>query len=134
LAYLTVIRRYSFLLNDVYIPDSKQDKELFEKELEKHGITAEELKAVVRTDKYTSQRTDKVFLDMCHKIRESFDKCIYEESDVLQGCIWRINLSEVSKIEVLHDCDYRYGSFNYVRKNGKRFDWIKDFYYYRLKL
>lgn len=65
---------------------------------------------------------------MCSIIRKSFDKCICEDSDVLQGCIWRISIDEVSQIEVLHDSDYRYGSFNYVRKNGKRFDWIKDFY------
>jgi len=58
------------LLNNVYIPDSKKDKEQFEKELEKYGITAEELKAVVRTDKYTSQRTDKEFVNICCKIRK----------------------------------------------------------------
>lgn len=126
--FITDFRRYSFLLNNVYIPDSKLDKELFEQELEENDITAEELYAVVRTDKFTSQRIDKAFLDMCSKIRKSFDKCICEDSDVLQGCIWRINLDEVSQIEVLHESDYRYGSFNYVRKNGKRFDWIKDFY------
>lgn len=126
--FITDYRRYSFLLNNVYIPDSKQQKEQFEKELEKYGITAEELKAVVRKDKYPSQRTDKEFLDMCYKIRKSFDKCIDEQSDVLQGCVWRINLDEVSKIEMLYDSDYSYGTFNYVRKNGKRFNWIEDFY------
>lgn len=126
--FVTDFRRYSFLLNNVYIPDSKYDKEQFDKELEKHGITAEELKAVVRTDKFDLQRKDKEFMDICCKIRKSFDKCICEDSDVLQGCIWRINLDEVSKIEILSDTEYRYGSFNYVRKNGKRFDWIKDLY------
>ena len=68
--FITDYRRYSFLLNNVYIPDSKQQKEQFEKELEKYGITAKELKAVVRKDKYPSQRTDKEFLDMCYKIRK----------------------------------------------------------------
>lgn len=126
--FITDFRRYSFVLNNIYIPDDKQDKELFERELERHGITTEELKAHVRTDKYPVKRTDKAFLDMCEKIRNSFDKCICEESDVLQGCVWRINLEEVSEIEILHNSGYRYGSFNYVRKNGKRFDWIKDFY------
>jgi len=86
------------------------------------------LKAVVRADKYGSQRTDKEFVDICSKIEKSFDRCISEESDVLQGCIWRINLNEVSKIEILNDSGYRFGTFNYVRKNGKRFDWINDFY------
>jgi len=126
--FVTDFRRYSFLLNNVYIPDSKRDKELFDELLERHRITREELRLVVRNDKYNSKRTDKEFLDICNIIRNSFDKCICEESDVLQGCVWRINLDEVSKIEFLRDIDCRYGSFNYVRKNGKRFDWIKDFY------
>lgn len=126
--FITDYRRYSFLLNNIYIPDTKCDKEQFERELEKYGITTEELKAVVRNDKYRYQRTERQFMDICSKIRESFDKCITEESDVLQGCIWRINLSEVSKIEILNDSGYRFGTFNYVRKNGKSFDWINDFY------
>lgn len=126
--FITDFRRYSFLLNNIYIPDNKKDKELFEKEMEKKGITPEELKAAARSDIFASQRMDQDFLDICTKIRRSFDKCICEDSDVLQGCVWRIELDEVLKIEVLHDADYRYGSFNYVRKNGKRFDWIKDFY------
>lgn len=126
--FITDFRRYSFLLNNTYIPDNKQDKERFDEELKRNGIAAEELMAVVRRDKDIPIRSDKVFLDMCGKIRNSFSKCISEESDVLQGCIWRINLEEVSEIEILHDSDYRYGSFNYLRKNGKRFDWIKDFY------
>lgn len=126
--FITDYRRYSFLLNNVYIPDSRQDKEQFDNQLVKYGITAEELKAVVRADKYNSHREDKEFLEICRKIRKSFDKCICEESDVLQGCVWRINLDEVLKIEMLKDTDYSYGTFNYVRKNGKRFNWIKDFY------
>lgn len=126
--FITDYRRYSFLLNNVYIPESKHDKEQFEKEIQKYGITAEELKAVVRTDKYGSHRTDKEFADICRTIEKSFDRCISEESDVLQGCIWRINLNEVSKIEILNDSGCRFGTFNYVRKNGKRFDWINDFY------
>ena len=126
--FITDYRRYSFLLNNIYIPDSKLDKELFEKTLEMKKITTDELRAVVRPDKYTSKRTDIDFLYVCEKIRNSFDKCICEDSDVLQGCVWRINFDEVSKIEILHDTTYKYGSFNYKRKNGKRFDWIKDFY------
>lgn len=126
--FITDFRKYSFLLNNVYIPDNKQDKERFEEELKKSGITTEELLAVVRRDKDIDIRSDNAFLDMCEKIRNSFDKCITEDSDVLQGCVWRINLDEVTKIEILQDSDYRYGSFNYLRKNGKRFDWIKDYY------
>lgn len=126
--FITDYRRYAFLLNNIYIPDRKYDKEQFEKELEKHNITTEELKAVVRSDKDTTHRTDKAFMDVCHKIRDSFDKCISEDSDVLQGCVWRINLDEVQNIEILSESNYQFGSFNYLRKNGKRFDWVKDFY------
>lgn len=126
--FITDFRRYSFLLNNVYIPDSKQDKDSFEKELEKYRITPAELKAAGRAGKHAPQRADKDFWEICQKIRNSFDKCIGGKSDVLQGCVWRIYLDEVSKIELLHDSGYTYGSFNYVRKNGKRFDWISDFY------
>lgn len=126
--FITDYRRYSFLLNNIYIPESKHDKEQFDKKLARDNITEEELKAVVRADKNKHNRTDKEFMDICCKIKKSFDRCISEESDVLQGCVWRINLNEVTNIEILSNTDYGYGTFNYVRKNGKRFDWINDFY------
>ena len=50
------------------------------------------------------------------------------ESDVLQACVWRINWSEVVNIKILHDDGKCYGSLNYVRDDGKRFDWHEDFY------
>ena len=65
---------------------------------------------------------------MCKEIEKSFDKCITNDSDVLQGCVWRINLSEVESIEILNDKSYRYGSLNYIRKNGKRINWREDYY------
>ena len=37
--FITDFRRYSFLLNNVYIPDSFADKERFEKKLKKYNIT-----------------------------------------------------------------------------------------------
>lgn len=126
--FITDFRRYSFLLNNTYIPDTLKDKELFDKILEEKNITKDDLKAYVRPDKFDHHREDKDFLDICQKIRQSFDKCITTDSDVLQGCVWRINLDEVEKIEILNDNNYRYGSFNYVRSNGKRFDWREDFY------
>lgn len=126
--FITDFRRYSFLLNNTYIPDTLKDKELFDKTLEEKNITKDDLKAYVRPDKFDHHREDKDFLDICQKIRQSFDKCITTDSDVLQGCVWRINLDEVEKIEILNDNNYRYGSFNYVRSNGKRFNWREDFY------
>ena len=126
--FITDFRKYSFLLNNTYIPNSLKEKEKFKKLLEKYNITEEELKAYVRPDKYKSHRTDKEFIDVCNKIKKTFDRCITKNSDVLQGCVWRINLDEVEKIEILKDDGYVYGSLNYIRSNGKRIDWQKDYY------
>lgn len=126
--FITDYRRYSFLLNNIYIPDNIKQKDEFYNVLKENNITEDDLKAYVRPDKYKTHRDDKLFLDLCKKIENSFDKCITTDSDVLQGCVWRINLDEVEKIEILNDKNYRYGSFNYVRSNGKRFNWIQDFY------
>ncbi len=126
--FITDFRRYSFLLSNTYIPNSLKEKEEFEKLLEKYNIIEEELKAYVRPDKYKSHRTDKKYIDVCNKIKKTFDRCITKNSDVLQGCVWRINLYEVEKIEILKDDGYVYGSLNYIRSNGKRIDWQKDYY------
>ena len=66
--------------------------------------------------------------EICREIEKSFERCITSESDVLQGCVWRICLSDVKEIEFLRDPAFQYGTFNYLRKNGRRFDWIGDFY------
>lgn len=121
---ITDFRRYSFLLNNIYIPNNLKDKEEFDKILEKNNITKEDLKS--------NNRTDKEYIDVCNEIKKSFDRCITKDSDILQGCIWRIYLSEIEKIEILKDDGYVYGSLNYVRSNGKRIDWQKN-YYKRLK-
>lgn len=68
------------------------------------------------------------YLDICEEIRNSFSKCITIEGNILEGCVWRINLDEVEDIQFLNDKDYCYGSFNYKRKNGERFDWIHEYY------
>lgn len=126
--FITDFRRFSFLLNNIYIPKNKKDYQDFNKLLKKYNITNDDLKAYVRKDKYETHRTDKAFLEICKEIRKSFDRCITSESDILQGCIWRINLEDVEKIEILNNDGYRYGSVNYIRSNGKRFNWINDFY------
>ena len=125
--FITDYRRYSFLLNNRYIPESIKDKEKFEKILSKNNITNEELEAYVRLDKYEKHRTDESYLNVCSKIRESFDRCITNKSNILQGCVWRINLNEIERIEIL-DENYINGSLNYVRSNGKRIDWINEYY------
>lgn len=126
--FITDFRRYSFLLSNTYIPISLKDKEQFDNKLLSYNITDNDLKAFVRKDKFDFHRTDKIFLQICNEIRESFDRCITTNSDILQGCVWRINLEDIEKIEFLTDKNYRYGSLNYIRSNGKRMNWKKDFY------
>lgn len=126
--FITDFRRYSFLLNNVYIPDNLSDKEHFDKKLKKYNITNEDLKSFVRKDIYSKYRQDEDFLNICKEIRKSFDKCITTNSDILQGCVWRINLSEVESIEILNDKEYCYGSLNYIKSDGKRTNWIKEYY------
>ncbi len=130
--FITDFRRYSFLLNNIYIPNNKKEYEAFETMLKKNNITKEELKAYVRKDKYKECRKDDTFIRTCKEIEKSFDRCITKDSDILQGCIWRINLDEIDKIELLKDDGYVYGSLNYIRSNGKRYNWQND-YYKRLK-
>lgn len=126
--FITDFRRYSFLLNNTYIPDSLEDKRSFDDRLAKLNITEEDLKALARPDLFERHRTDFGYLEICREIRGSFDRCITMDSDILQGCVWRINLDEVEKIEFLNERNYRYGSLNYKRSDGKRLDWRKDFY------
>ena len=126
--FITDFRRYSFLLNNLYIPNNIKEKEMFEAKLKKYSITSEELKAYTRKDKYKKCRTDDSFIEVCKEIEKTFDRCITKDSDVLQGCLWRINLDEIDKIEFLKDDGYCYGSLNYIRSNGKRIDWQKDYY------
>lgn len=126
--FVTDFRRYSFVLKNMYIPSNIKDKEDFSKLLIDKNITLEELKAYVRPDKYETCREDKKFLDVCKKIRKSFDKCITSDSDILQGCVWRIYLEDIEKIEILKDDGFVYGSLNYIRSDGKRKDWVEEFY------
>ena len=126
--FITDFRRYSFLLNNMYIPNTYNDKINFDKKLKDNNITIDDLKSYVRHDKYESYRTDKEFMDICAIIRNSFDRCATGESDILQGCVWRIDMDEIEKIELLHDDGYTYGTLNYIRNNGERFNWIEDYY------
>ena len=126
--FITDFRRYSFILSNVYIPKSIKDKEKMDELLKEKNIKKDELKALVRPDKYKTHRTDKEYKDICKTIRESWDRCITEDSNILQGCVWRIDKEDIDKIEILKNDGYTYGSVNYVRANGKRKNWIEDFY------
>ena len=125
--FITDFRRYSFLLNNVYIPNSKEDKLYFDNLLIENKITQEELKAYMRSDKYPTCRNDEKFLQVCKIIQSTFDRCITTDSNVLQGCVWDIKLQDIKKIEILND-DYCHGSLNYIRSNGKRINWQENYY------
>ncbi len=124
--FITDYRRYSFLLSNQYIANDLEDKKQFDKLLVKYNITKEDLLAYVRKDKYSTHRMDKGYLEVCDMIYKSFDKCITDDSNVLQGCVYKIYLNEIESIEILED-GYIQGSFNYIRSNGKRHDWIKEY-------
>lgn len=124
--FITDFRRYSFLLNNKFIPNNLNELNIFNNELKKYNITDKELLDYIRNK--DNVRCDKEFIRMCKKIESSFDRCITTDSDILQGCIWRINLNEIESIEILKDDGYVYGSLNYIRSNGKRMDFIKDYY------
>lgn len=126
--FITDFRRYSFLLKNLLIPESLKEQDEFSKKLKRLNITSEELKMYVRPDKYQHHRQDKEYLDLCEEIKKSFDRSITTESNVLQGCVWNIKLSEVESIEILPNDGYTYGSLNYIRSNGERMDWQKDYY------
>ena len=118
--FITDFRRYSFLLNNIYIPSTLKEKEKFDEKLRKLEITQEDLKKFVRTDKYKDCRNDEIFLEICKEISTTFDRCITTDSNILQGCVWDIKLSEIESIEFLPNDGYRYGSLNYKRSNGRR--------------
>lgn len=126
--FITDFRRYSFLLKNMYIPNTLKEKQQFFDKLGKLNITLEELSMYVRLDKYEKHREDIEFLKICEEIRKTFDRCITKDSDILQGCVWNIKLSEVEKIEILPNDGYRYGSLNYIRSNGKRVNWQEEYY------
>lgn len=126
--FITDYISYSFLLNNMYIPSSKKDKESFALKLKRAHITKEDLEAFVRPDKYPTHRTDAEYLKICELIQNSFTRCLNQDSDILQGCIWRLNLSDVESIEILPNDNYCYGSLNYVRSNGKRKNWQEEYY------
>lgn len=126
--FITDFRRYSFLLSNLYIPRDKQDEQWFEQLLDDKQITREELKAYVRPDKFPNHRIDQTFLEVCKIIEQSFDRCITKDSDILQGCIWKIDQTQIEQIEILEDDGYIYGSLNYKHMDGKRRNWIQEYY------
>lgn len=130
--FITDYERFSFLLNNMYIPDNLDDKIRFDELMDEYHVTRDELKAYGRRDKWDSHRTDEKYMALVKQVQDSFLKVIDDKGDVLQGCVWKINLDEVEKIEILSNDGYCYGSLNYVRSNGNRKKWI-DSYYRKLK-
>ncbi|MFI3307540.1 MAG: DUF3841 domain-containing protein [Mycoplasmatota bacterium] len=130
--FITDYIKYSFLLNYTYIPISLKDNNDFNKKLVKYNITTTDLLKYVRKDKYKESRTDFEFLEIIKIVEKSFDRCISEDGNILQGCVSKINLEDVLKIEFLTDENVINGSLNYIHSNGKRKDW-KEVYYNNLK-
>ena len=44
------------------------------------------------------------------------------------GTLLKNRPTEIENIEILKNDGYRYGSLNYIRSNGKRINWISDYY------
>lgn len=126
--FITDFRMFSFILNNLYIPNSLRDKEAFDSLLKERNITKEELKAHLRKDKYDISRTDEEFIKVCNMIEKSFDRCINNDSDILQGCVWKIDKNQIENIEILEDDGYCYGSLNYLREDGTRRNWQEEYY------
>ncbi len=126
--FITDYRKYSFLLNNIYIPNSKKDKEWFENLLEEKNVTLNDLKAYVRRDKFDSYRTDKEYNEVLKIVQNSFDRAITKDSNILQGCVWSINIRDIKSIEILRNDGYVYGSANFLRADGTRRNWIKEYY------
>ena len=116
--------RWSFVLNNQYIPKTKQDYVDFQKNLEMWGVTTEELRAYHRRDKYPTHRTDDIYRRACSAVHASFDRCLSTFGGIQQGVFWKLYLTDVVSIEPLIDSNYRYGSLNYIRANGNRINWI----------
>lgn len=116
--------KYSFVLNNQYIPKDKKDYDRWLNLLFMRGITQEDLRAYHRIDKYSSCRSDDLFKLTCREVHDSFDRCLTDLDNIQQGVFWKLGLSEVDSIEILHGDGYSYGSLNYVRSGGKRVNWI----------
>lgn len=126
--FITDYRRYSFLLNHVYIPDTLADKECFDEKMRRAGISPATLQEYVCKTKAVKCRNNLILLNFCEEIERTFDRCITADSDILQGCVWDIRLSEAERIEFLPYDGYCYGSLNHADRNGARKNWQEDFY------
>ena len=113
--FITDYKKYSFLLNNIFIPSNLKEKNTFDELLKSKNLKISDLKSTKLDD------------DISKLIIDSFDKCISDDGNILQGCVWNIKLNEIEKIEFLSD-DYVYGSLNYIRSDGKRIDWQKEYY------
>ena len=70
--FITDYRRYSFLLKNMYIPDSIEDKEKFDNKLKESNISLEDLKAYVRKINILVIEQIKNFLRCVMKIKKVF--------------------------------------------------------------
>ena len=115
---------YSFILNGQIVPKNKKEYISFLKEMEKKGISLEDLKNSVR-----HKNNSRIPID---KIQKSWKRIFDLKSYIHQACIWNIKAEDVREVEILDDPNYLYGSTNAKRKDGSRPDW-KEVYLTFLK-
>lgn len=118
---LTNFNRFSFLLNNWYIPTDKKDLEQFKLKLSKNHITNDDLKAFMRPDKFLEHRQDKEYIEIVKEIRTRFDLILNTDDDTVQACFWQLDLKDIIQVEFINkkDCSPR----NY--KKGKNY--IKEY-------
>ena len=113
---------YSFILSGHIVPKTKKEYEKFLKMIEKGGISVADLKGVVRQEK-VSRKVKELF----PKIEKTWNRIFVLRSNVYQGCVWNIKMSEVKKIEVINDPNHIYGTMNAKQLDGTRPDWKKQY-------
>ena len=113
---------YSFILNGRIVPKTKTEYQRFLQKIDQMGISLDDLKGVVRNEKSNKKITDLFF-----EIKKTWTRIFDLKSTVHQACVWNIKLSEVTKIEILNDTKYMYGTMNAKRKDGSRPDWKKEY-------
>ncbi len=123
--FLSDYMAYSFILSGHIIPKTLVEYQRFFQKMQKEGISLDALKSFVR-----SERSEKKVKETVQKIQKTWPRMFDLKSNVIQGCVWHIKLSEVIKIEILKDRHYLYGSMNTKRKDGSRPNWKKKYLTY----
>ena len=60
-------------------------------------------------------------------INKSFMRVFNSEGNILQGCVWKIELDDIINVEFLNK-GYVYASLDYLRKDSSKRDFINEYY------